>query len=179
MWFTFLMLHWFPPWNATLRIHMAGSASGQDKTNPVFLLANRAGTMIARDIRVGPARKSYLFGHIWNRLLTKRIRSRWLVIGHTLFCVFLDLDNVFFFWVAKKLCCVVAQFSPKLGWVLIISSPPTHPSVIFSPYLTFVQYYRRCIFLGATSVYFYSIISFKLDGVLVTARTLFKPGGGV
>ena len=91
--FTFLMLHWFPPWNATLRIHMAGSASGQDTTNPVFLFATRADTMIAWDFRVGPARKSYLFGHVWNRLLTKRIRSRWLDIGLTLFCVFLDLDN--------------------------------------------------------------------------------------
>ena len=42
--------HWFPPWNATLLIHMADSPSGQDKTNPVFLLATRAGTMVARDI---------------------------------------------------------------------------------------------------------------------------------
>ena len=48
--FTFLMLHWFPPWNATLLIHMADSPSEQDKTNPVFLLATRAGTMVARDI---------------------------------------------------------------------------------------------------------------------------------
>ena len=29
---------------------MADSPSGQDKTNPVFLLATRAGTMVARDI---------------------------------------------------------------------------------------------------------------------------------
>ena len=72
---------------------MADSACGQDKTNPVFLLATRAGTMIARDIRVGPVRKSYLFGHIRNRLLTKRNRSRWLDIGLTLFCAFIDLDN--------------------------------------------------------------------------------------
>ena len=91
--FTFLMPHWFPPWNATLLIHMADSASGQDKTNPVFLLATRAGMMIARDICVGPARKSYLFVHVWKRLLTKRIRSRWLDFGLTLFCVFIDLDN--------------------------------------------------------------------------------------
>ena len=165
--------------------------------------------MIARDIRISPVRKSYLYGHIWNRLLTKRIRSRWLDIGLTLFCVFVDLNNAkknswpisshvdrillvnnayrntdgfhsFFFLSCKETvlrgCVVFSQTWMSSNNLL---SPPTHPSLIFFPYLTFVQCYRRCILLGATSVYFYSIISFKLNRVLVTARTLFKPGGGV
>ena len=43
--------------------------------------------------RVGPVRKSSLFGHIKNPLLTtgKLVRSRWLYIGFVLFCAFIDL----------------------------------------------------------------------------------------
>lgn len=48
--FSFLMPHWFPPWNATLLIHTVDSASGQDEAYPVFLLATLVGTMVARDI---------------------------------------------------------------------------------------------------------------------------------
>ena len=40
------------------------------------------------------ARKSSLFGHIINPLLTKLVQSRWLDIGQVLFCVFMDRDRV-------------------------------------------------------------------------------------
>ena len=44
--------------------------------------------------RVGPARKSFLFGHLINPLLTKLVWSRWLYIGLVLFCIFIDLHFV-------------------------------------------------------------------------------------
>ena len=44
--------------------------------------------------RVGPARKSFLFGHLINPLLTKPVWSRWLYIGLVLFCIFIDLHFV-------------------------------------------------------------------------------------
>lgn len=156
----------------------------------LFLLATRAGTMMARDIPRWSRKEKSSFWPCMKFFiqLTKRIRSRWLDIGLALFCVFIDLDNAkkelmsniqpcwpytpvnnviyrntngvhgFFYWLSKNLSCVV--FSQTWMSSDNFLSLPTHPSLIFFPYLTFVQYYRRCIFLGASSVYFYSIISF-------------------
>ena len=74
------------------------AASGQDEANPVFRLATQAGKMGLSYppgiSRVGPARKSSLFGHIMNPLLTKLVRLRWRDIGVVLFCVFIDRDFV-------------------------------------------------------------------------------------
>ena len=46
--------------------------------------------------RVGPVRKSSLFGHIKNPLLTtgKLVRSRWLYMGFVFFGVFISLELV-------------------------------------------------------------------------------------
>ena len=49
------------------------SASGQDKANLAFWLATRVGKPGVS--RAGPARKSSLFGHTINSLLTKLVRS--------------------------------------------------------------------------------------------------------
>ena len=70
--------------------YMAESASWQDEANPAFWLASQAG----KNSHVCPARKSSLFDHIINPLLTKLGRSRWLYIGLVRFGVFIDLDNV-------------------------------------------------------------------------------------
>ena len=85
--------------------YMAGSASGQDKVNPVFWLATRESKMgrscplgIAR---IGPA-KAKSFGHVINPLLTKLVRSRWLDIGLVLLCVFMDRDEIEVHKNAKK-----------------------------------------------------------------------------
>ena len=72
------------------RYYMAESASWQDEANPAFWLASQAG----KNSPVSPARKSPLFDHIINPLLTKLVRSRWLYIGLVRFGVFIDLDNV-------------------------------------------------------------------------------------
>ena len=63
--------------------NMTESVSGQDEANPAFWLATRAGKI---DLscplgisRVVPARKSSVFGHIINPLLTKLIRIKMLV----------------------------------------------------------------------------------------------------
>ena len=72
------------------RYYMAEPASRQDEANPAFWLASQAG----KNSPVGPARKSPLFDHIINPLLTKLVRSRWLYIGLVRFGVFIDLDNV-------------------------------------------------------------------------------------
>ena len=46
--------------------------------------------------RVGPVRKSFLFGLIINPSLIKLVWSRWLDIGRVFFffCVFIDLDSL-------------------------------------------------------------------------------------
>ena len=77
--------------------YMAESASELDEANPGNPVA-RTGKMspfCALWIsRVGPASKSFLFGHIINPLLTKLVGSRWLNIA-LFFCVFIDLvDSV-------------------------------------------------------------------------------------
>ena len=76
-------------------ICIAESASGKDEANPAFWLATQAAKMgpfcplgISRD---GPVRKSSLFGHTKNPLLTtgKLVRSRRLYIGFVFFFAFL------------------------------------------------------------------------------------------
>ena len=52
--------------------------------------------------RVVPARKSSLFGHTINPLLSKHVWSRWLDIGLVLLSVFIDRDEVGFNKNAKK-----------------------------------------------------------------------------
>ena len=47
-------------------------------------------------------KKSYLFGHKINLLLTTLLRSRWLIIGLVRFCVFIDLVFVSVYENAKK-----------------------------------------------------------------------------
>ena len=93
--FSFLMPHWFPPWNATLLIHTVDSASGQNEAYPVFLLATLVGTMVARDILRWSRKKKLSFWPYMKSFiqLTTRIQSRWLDVGLALFCVFIDLDN--------------------------------------------------------------------------------------
>ena len=57
--------------------YMPESARGQDKANPAFWLATRVGEMgpfcPLGILRVGPARKTSLFGHIINPLFTKLV----------------------------------------------------------------------------------------------------------
>ena len=73
---------------------MAESASGQDKANPVFLLATQAILALS-----GSRKKNVLVLAMINPLLTKLVQSRYLDIGLVLFCVFIDVD---FFSVHKK-----------------------------------------------------------------------------
>ena len=72
--------------------YMAESATWQDKATPAFWLATQAGPLWI--FRVGPVRKSSLFGPRINHLLTRLVWSRWLDIGVVLFCVFIDPDFV-------------------------------------------------------------------------------------
>ena len=72
--------------------YMAEFTTGQDKATPAFWLATQAGPLGIS--RVGPVRKSSLFGHTINHLLTRLVWSRWLDIGVVLFCVFIDPDFV-------------------------------------------------------------------------------------
>ena len=66
--------------------YMAQSVSGQGETNPAFWLVTRADEMgLSCPLgisRVGLARKSSLFAHIINPLLTKLVPSRWLSWPH-------------------------------------------------------------------------------------------------
>ena len=74
--------------------YMAESASELDEANPGNPVA-RTGKMspfCALGIsRVGPASKSFLFGHIINPLLTKLVGSRWLNIALFFFAFLLTL----------------------------------------------------------------------------------------
>ena len=77
---------------------MAEFMSGQDKVNPVFLLATQVGKMGPSFplgiFRFVSASKSSLFGHTIIPLLTKLVRSRWQNIGLVFICVFIDLEFV-------------------------------------------------------------------------------------
>ena len=77
--------------------YVAESASEQDKANPVFWLAPRAGKMGPCSplgiSRFDPTSNEGLFSHVINPLLTNssvRMAEYWLVR----FCLFIDLDFV-------------------------------------------------------------------------------------
>ena len=77
--------------------YVAESASEQDKANPVFWLAPRAGKMGPCSplgiSRFDPTSNEGLFSHVINPLLTNssvKMAEYWLVR----FCVFIDLDFV-------------------------------------------------------------------------------------
>ena len=77
--------------------YVAESASEQDKANPVFWLALRAGKMgpcsPLGTSRFDPTRNKGLFSHVINPLLTNssvKMAEYWLVR----FCLFIDLDFV-------------------------------------------------------------------------------------
>ena len=77
--------------------YVAESASEQDKANPVFWLAPRAGKMGPCSplgiSRFDPTSNKGLFSHVINPLLTNssvKIAEYWLVR----FCLFIDLDFV-------------------------------------------------------------------------------------
>ena len=77
--------------------YVAESASGQDKANPVFWLAPRAGKMgpccLPGISRFDPTSNKGLFIHIMNLLLTNSSAkmAKYLLVR---FCVFIDLDFV-------------------------------------------------------------------------------------
>jgi len=74
------------------------SVGGQGESNPAPRLATRAGKM-ELSCPLGAPRsvpqKIFPETHIINPLLTKLVRSRWLVIvAYLLFCVFMDHYNI-------------------------------------------------------------------------------------
>ena len=74
-------------------LNITESARGQNGANPVFWVATQASCSLGI-FSVGPARKSYLFHHIINSLLTELVPSRLLDTGLCFFCVFIVLEFV-------------------------------------------------------------------------------------
>ena len=98
---------------------MAESASGQDVVNPAFWLASQGqdmGSSCPPGIsRVSTSRKSSLFGHLINPLLTKLVWSRWQYIGLVLFCIFIDLHFVYSIKNVKRNLAKSSLFD-RLAW---------------------------------------------------------------
>ena len=77
--------------------YVAEFMSGQDKVNPVFLLATEVGKMGPSFplgiFRFVPVSKSSVFGHTISPLLTKLVRSRWQNIGLVFFAFLLTSNS--------------------------------------------------------------------------------------
>ena len=132
---------------------MAESPSWEDKANPAFWLATRAGKMGSSCplgiCGVGPARISSLFGYILNPLLTKLVRSKWLYIGLIPFCVFIDHN---FVSVKKKKKhrekTNLANIQPSSAFRCVACEVPRSTLALFSTSCHFLMLFYVFVFTG-------------------------------